>query len=444
VVLPARVLGVLAVVGALLAPVGVAPADAATVHCVGYDSCAAQGFPNAGYAAASQRSYWNMVTGHNCTNYVAFRVVGRGGPGSRPWDGSGDAHRWGHELPGSTDQTPIVGAVAWWDSFTGGWGENGHVAYVERVLSPTTIQVSEDVFNGDFRWRTISRGEAAWPTGFIHLVDERIRGRGAAPRISGVPRVGEVLTSSPGSWEPGGVDLTYQWLADGRRVRGATSPSLTLEPKLVGAAMSVEVTAEQVGYLPASVRTSASNPVRLGRIRQVREPRIRGRALVGQVLTVDPGRTRPEARATYRWLADGKVVRGVTSPRLQLTSRFTGARIAVRVTLRQRGYESLEITSRLPERVARNQLRRVTSPRIVGAPRVGSTLEVIAARWSVPPARRAYVWFADDEAIEGEYGPRLLLRPSLVGRTIVVVEGATRPGYAAGVSASVPVGPVTG
>ncbi len=83
-----------------------------------------------------------------------------------------------------------MGAVAWWDSFAGGWGENGHVAYVERVLSSTTIQVSEDIYNGDFRWRTISRGEAAWPSGFIHLVDERIRSRGAGPRISGTPRVG--------------------------------------------------------------------------------------------------------------------------------------------------------------------------------------------------------------------------------------------------------------
>ncbi len=208
--------------------------------------------------------------------------------------------------------------------------------------------------------------------------------------------------------------------------------------------MSVEVTAEHLGYLPASVRTSAPNPVRRGRIESLREPRIRGRALVGQVLVADPGRTRPEARPSYRWLADGKVVRGAAAPRLRLTSRFNGARIAVRITLRQRGYEPLTVTSRLADRVARNRLKRVTSPRIVGSPRVGWTLEVIAAKWSVQPARRAYVWFADDQVIEGEYGPRLLLGQDLVGRMIVVVEGATRPGYASGVAASVPVGPVTG
>ncbi len=41
----------------------------------------AQGFSNAGYAAANQRSYWSMVTGHNCTNYVAYRVIGARRPG---------------------------------------------------------------------------------------------------------------------------------------------------------------------------------------------------------------------------------------------------------------------------------------------------------------------------------------------------------------------------
>ncbi|MGA8255672.1 MAG: CHAP domain-containing protein [Nocardioides sp.] len=435
-------LGLVALVGTTLpaAP----PSHAATIHCVGYDACAGGGFGNGGYAAANQRSYWNMVTGHNCTNYVAFRLIQRGGPASRPWDGSGDAHRWGYELPGSTDMTPIVGSVAWWDSFAGGWGENGHVAMVEKVLSADTIQISEDIFGGDFRWRTISRGEAAWPTGFIHLADERVRSIGRAPRISGTPRVGETLTAGAGTWDPEAVAVSYQWRADGRPVRGATRSTLTLAPGLLGDALTVEVTAKRIGYLPASVLTERTNPVRPGRIERVREPRIRGRALVGEVLIADPGRTRPDAKAAYRWLADGRALRGATSARLKLTPSLAGSRISVRVTLRRPAYEALTVAVRLPGKVARAKLRRESAPQIVGSPRAGSTLSVVAATWSAQPSRRAYVWFADDQVVEGVYGPRLQLGPEHVGRTIVVVEGASKPGYSPGVAVSDPVGPVTG
>ncbi len=48
---------------------------------------------------------------------------------------------------------------------------DGDVAYVERVVSPSEIYVSEDNWGGDFRWRKITRSGGRWPQGFIHLKD---------------------------------------------------------------------------------------------------------------------------------------------------------------------------------------------------------------------------------------------------------------------------------
>ena len=35
---------------------------------------------NAGYASANHTSYWRMYSGHNCTNYAAFRMIKAGMP----------------------------------------------------------------------------------------------------------------------------------------------------------------------------------------------------------------------------------------------------------------------------------------------------------------------------------------------------------------------------
>ena len=42
---------------------------------------------DAGYGAANATSYWRMYTGHNCTNYAAYRMVKSGMANVRPWSG---------------------------------------------------------------------------------------------------------------------------------------------------------------------------------------------------------------------------------------------------------------------------------------------------------------------------------------------------------------------
>src|SRR6478735_8164158 len=164
-----------AVVALLLGAVGTVglagPARSAEwiVLCTGYDPCQAAGYPNSGYKDNSATSYWRQSTGHNCTNYVAYRRVKNGLPNTKPATLSGNAYNWGPAFPSQTNDDPAVGSVAWWNT---SFASTGHVAYVERVVSADEILVSEDNWGGDFKWRKVTRAGGRWPNGFIHLKDQ--------------------------------------------------------------------------------------------------------------------------------------------------------------------------------------------------------------------------------------------------------------------------------
>jgi surface antigen len=188
-------LGALVAGGAALA----VPADAVTGTrlCHGYDDCRARGYSDHGYEVNGGGSYWNMYVGHNCTNYVAFRLVQGGMSNLRPPADPGQsnarlsAYLWGLVYASRTDSTPKVGSVAWWGS--GAAGSIGHVAYVEQV-DADSITVSEDSSSGnDFDWKRITRG-AGWPTGFIHFNDGH---HADAPMPSTAPPVNTAPVGAP-------------------------------------------------------------------------------------------------------------------------------------------------------------------------------------------------------------------------------------------------------
>ncbi|MEO5743345.1 MAG: CHAP domain-containing protein, partial [Terracoccus sp.] len=138
------------------------------VLCTSFSPCQAAGYGNDGYDAVYQSSFWSQYSGHNCTNYVAYRMIRNGMSSTRPAAIRGNALNWGVALASQTNDSPTVGSVAWWDS---SFSSTGHVAYVEKVVSSSEIYVSEDNWGGDFRWRKITRSGGRWPQGFIHLKD---------------------------------------------------------------------------------------------------------------------------------------------------------------------------------------------------------------------------------------------------------------------------------
>lgn len=119
-------------------------------------------------------SYWGMDAGHNCTNYVAWKLITNGV--ARPRTSPGDASTWAINAYRDgfvVDATPTVGAVAQWDAFAGGYGAAGHVAYVEKVNDDGTVLLSEDYWHegdqtGPLTFRTVAASSVQH---FIHYTD---------------------------------------------------------------------------------------------------------------------------------------------------------------------------------------------------------------------------------------------------------------------------------
>ena len=72
------------------------------------------------------------------------------------------------------------------------------------------------------------------------------------PKITGTVKVGKKLTAKPGTWKPSGVKLSYQWLRNGKAIKGATKS--TFVPRSADKGKTVEVLAE---YVPTSMEAAA-------------------------------------------------------------------------------------------------------------------------------------------------------------------------------------------
>ncbi|MGB9011724.1 MAG: CHAP domain-containing protein [Aeromicrobium sp.] len=351
-----RALFIALFLAALLTPVSRADASYSVV-CSGYSSCESKGYSNFDYSAKQRTSYWAMYTGTNCTNYVAYRLVTTNGmPNKRPKSGVGNARDWGTTMSSITDSTPAIGAVAWWGRSSGG----NHVAYIEKVVSPTEIWVSESNWSGAFDWRKITKSGSGWPDGIIHFADpvpttDSPLSSTVAPEFSSVPTADVELTADPGTWSPAGLDYTfsYQWLIDGTtEISGATSSTFTPSADMLGRPLSVRVTAGSSGYASKSV-TSEAAEVWPRALTSIRAPEILGAAKVGTRLSADEGDWFPYPdEMTYQWFADAKPITGATAASFVPTAAQRGTTLTLEVVAQHPDYEAVTLVSSPTQRVA--------------------------------------------------------------------------------------------
>jgi hypothetical protein len=90
--------------------------------------------------------------------------------------------------------------------------------------------------------------------GFLHVTP-------GTPTVTGTPRIYQTLTASPGTWAPSGVQFTYEWLADGETIPGATDPTLTLTAAQGGKKIAVKVTGSKSGYSDESATSAETASV---------------------------------------------------------------------------------------------------------------------------------------------------------------------------------------
>ena len=163
------------------------------ILCWGYNGCARAGMGNAGYASVNNRMYWRMFSGHNCTNYAAYRMVHAGMPNVRPWTGSGNATNWGVAMSRITDGRPAVGAVAWWRAY-----HSTRRLRRSRRLRRARGQLRHDHrVPGQLGRRVLLEADhpSRWPVAErLRALPRRALRNTAQPKVTGTPRSGR---SSP-------------------------------------------------------------------------------------------------------------------------------------------------------------------------------------------------------------------------------------------------------
>ena len=72
------------------------------------------------------------------------------------------------------------------------------------------------------------------------------------PKLRGVPRAGRVLSVKVKGWKPKpakkSVKVRYQWLKNGKKIKGAKKATYRVRAKDRGKKISVRVTAKKKGY----------------------------------------------------------------------------------------------------------------------------------------------------------------------------------------------------
>jgi hypothetical protein len=93
---------------------------------------------------------------------------------------------------------------------------------------------------------------------------------------------------------------------------------------------------------------SLNPPVVVKRIDNVKRPAISGKARLGKVLTATAGRWTPSSvKVSYRWLRDGKVIKGASGRKHRVVRADRGRRLQVVVTARKSGWKSDAASSKV-------------------------------------------------------------------------------------------------
>ena len=269
-----------------------------------------------------------------------------------------------------------------------------------------------------------------------------------APTVSGTPKVGTQLTTTPGTWNPADVTVTFQWFyGNGSAIPGASGSTYTPVAADLGRTILVLATASKTGYTSKSVESDSTAAVTQGTISNLTPPTISGTPQVGAQLSASPGTWSPAGvTTTISWLADGTDIPGATGTTYTPTTTDIGKTISVQVYASKDGYTDTTGTSAAtavvtaatthPPPPAPGVVTNTAAPTVNGKAQVGAKLRVSPGSWSPAGVALSYQWLANGKIIKNATGASLKLKAAQQGRKISVRVTATAAGYTAGVMTS--------
>lgn len=166
-----------------------------------------------------------------------------------------------------------------------------------------------------------------------------------SPALTGNPTyVFSTLKASAGSWTPK-TALSYQWMRNGKPIKGATKASYATVSSDAGTKVSVNVTGRLEGYSTKTMSSSAIKPS----LRKLSTPKLHtiGTRKVGytQKVAYDPdlGKWTKGTMVSLQWYRSGKPLKGVTGKSYKLTKADKGKTIEVRATGKKDGYTTVTL-----------------------------------------------------------------------------------------------------
>ena len=174
------------------------------------------------------------------------------------------------------------------------------------------------------------------------------------PEISGLPQLGETLTTTTGTWINSPQSFSVQWYADGISIPSAMNTSYVLTSSEVGKAVTVVVTAHKTGFDPVAVTSLPTEEVTAGLtpIVNLTLPVISGLAQVGEILTATNGTWEGEPTSfIYQWRTEGVNVPDASSSTYTLVEEDAGKAVTVLVSASKLGVESVSAESLPTEEV---------------------------------------------------------------------------------------------
>ncbi|MEU4364683.1 S8 family serine peptidase [Promicromonospora sp. NPDC023987] len=246
------------------------------------------------------------------------------------------------------------------------------------------------------------------------------------PTISGEHQVGKPLTASVAPWSPAAA-FTYQWRRDGDMIAGARKSTYTPDGADLGAELSVTVVGSAGGHTPTSTTSVKTPEITVGTL-AASTPRIDGTVRVGSTLRALAGSWTSGTRFTYRWYADGTVIRGATGFTFTPTATQRGKTLTVRIFGSRAGYNAASRISGATSAVAAGVISQAR-PVIIGRATPGATLTVSRPPSVSSPDSVSYRWRLDGQYIRGATKRTLTMRSAWRGHLITVGATVQKSGY---------------
>lgn len=204
------------------------------------------------------------------------------------------------------------------------------------------------------------------------------------PAVTGTAEVGQVLTSTTGTWS-GSAPITYsrQWQRGTTNISGATGATYTAVPADAGQALRCVVTATNVAG-SASANSNATAAVTSAPANTV-APAVTGTATVGQTLTTTNGTWTgsPAPTFTRQWQRGSTNISGATGVTYVLVAADAGQSIRCVVTATNTT-SAVAANSNATATVTMTPANTV-APALTGTPTVGQTVTVTNGTWTGSP-----------------------------------------------------------